>query len=296
MKLSNLLLSSSVMLVPLWAASDARPRVSMEVFHDTGARAALTRLNHRADEFKHSLDKALDNSVLNGTALEDRLNQWANLLDDEMDSANKEFTRASTSGDHPDVKAVERFGDRWGNAMMAATAINRAMIRRGFAPDAERLWTGIRFDLNSVAQAIGRPPLPDMTVVVFRPASPEMLSRSDVKAIMKDLQTTSGRFEDKTDHAWFAAMGPEERRVLQRWADDLKSATARMSDDYKDRDFPEFQFKLEECLMLASGLKRALMTNPTSAAPEMEWEQLRTQLNTLATRFGYPVLARNLRG
>jgi hypothetical protein len=69
-----------------------------------------------------------------------------------------------------------------------------------------------------------------------------------------------------------------------------------MSDDYKDRDFPEFQFKLEECLMLASGLNRALMTNPTSAAPEIEWEQLRTQLNTLATRFGYPVLARNLRG
>jgi len=296
MNFRHLLVIGVAILCPMWARAHARPRISMDAFRNTGARAALDRLEHSTDEFKGSLDKALDHSVLNGTSLEDRLNQWANLLEDEVDTAKKEYNRAADSGKHADGTAMERFADHWGNAMMAATAINRAMIRRGFAPTPERQWTGIRTDLNMVAQALGNPALPDMTVVIFRAVPPSTLSSPNVKQVMEDLRNSSHAFEDKIEHAWFVAAGPKERRVLQRWADDLKSATNRMLDEYKDNDAPEFQFRLEECLMLAAGLNRALLLTPMSTAPVMEWDQLRSRLNTLAGQFGYPILPQTLRG
>ena len=132
-------------------------------------------------------------------------------------------------------------------------------------------------------------------MVIFRPVPSTTLTRADVKQVMDQLRDTSDRFEDKLEHAWFAAMGPNQRHVVQRWADDLKSATGQLLDEYKDRDAREFQFKLEETLMLAAGLNRALLNSPVSAAPEIEWNQLCMELNTLAGRFRYPVLAQTPR-
>jgi hypothetical protein len=282
----------SALALPMVASPAARLPVSMDAFQNTASRSALSRLEHSTDEFKGTLDKALDDSVLNGTRLEDRLNQWANLLEDEVDSAQKEFSRAADSGKHPDVRAAERFADHWGNAMMAATAINRVMIRRGFAPGPEQQWTAIRADANTVAQSLGRPPLPDMTIIIFRPVSSGVLTQPDVKTVMNELRASSDRFEDKIEHAWFVGMGPTERHVMQRWADDLKSATDHLLDEYKDGDAPEFQFRLEECLMLAAGMNRALLVSQASPVAEIEWRGLRTRLNTLAARFGYPGIAR----
>src|SRR4051794_5375303 len=120
------LLVSALSAAAIPCAAETRLRIPMNAFQDTAARGALDRLERGTDHFKDSLDKALDSSVLNGSVLEDRLNQWANLLEDEIDNAQKEFSHAADSGRRPDGKAVERFADHWGNAMMAATAINRA--------------------------------------------------------------------------------------------------------------------------------------------------------------------------
>ncbi len=231
--------------------------------------------------------------MLNGTDIEDRLNQWADLLEDEVDSAQKEFSRPG-SGSPVDVKAAERFGGHWGNAMMAATAINRAMIRRGFAPDAEKQWTGIRNGMNAVARTMQRPPLPNMTAVIFRPAPTSTFSRADIKQVVQDFQESSDRFEEKLEHAWYVGMDADRRHVAQRWADDLKSATKDLVEEYKDRHAPEFQFKLEESLMQAAGWNRALLLTPVSSAPLAEWEVVRNRLNTLAERYGYPALPNRL--
>jgi hypothetical protein len=272
-------------------AAETRLRIPIAAFQNTAARAALDRLENSTDEFKGALNQALDKSILDGSVLEGRLNQWANLLEDEIDNSGKEFDRVADSGKHPDAEAMERFADHWGNAMMAATAINRAMIRRGFAPTPERQWIDIRSDLNRVAQAVGRPPLPDMTVVIFRPAPYSVLSHDEVKRTMERLRDASHHFEDKLDHAWFVAMGPAQRHVAERWADDLKSATRQALDEYKDKDASEFQFRIEEALMLAAGLNRAFLVTRASAPPTLEWMELRSELNAIARRFGYPVLA-----
>ncbi len=288
----NSLLFLAVALFSMPAATTTKG-IPVKAFQNPSTKAALERIEHNTDRFKAELDKTLDDSVLNGTDVEDRLNQWADLLEDEVDSASKEFNRAG-SGNNLDVKAAERFGGHWGNAMMAATAINRAMIRRGFAPEAEKQWTGIRTDMNAVAGTLQRPRLPNMTAVIFRPAPPSTFAHPDVKQVMQDFKESSDRFEDKLEHAWFVAMTAEQRHVTQHWADDLKSATEDLLEEYKDQHAPEFQFKLEESLMLAAGLNRALLLTPVSTAPLAEWELLRSRLNTLAKHYGYPVLPSRL--
>lgn len=282
--------------VAIPATADTSRRIPTTVFQNALARGSLDRLEQGTDQFKARLNRALDHSVLNGLSLENHLNEWANLLEDEIDAARKVFNGAAGSGTRPDVKATEHFADHWDDAMMAATAINRAMIRRGFALEAERQWIGIRADLNRVTRAVGRPPLPDMTVVIFRPAPYSLPSQAEVKQVMEHLRDTSHRFENKLDHPWYVAMLPGQREVAERWADDLKAATRKMLDEYKDKDARDFQFKLEEALMLAVGLNRTLMVSMSSAAPILEWNELRSELNTLAARFGYPVLPGTPRG
>src|SRR5690242_9760449 len=103
--------------VAISSAADTRLRIPMSGFQDTAARGALDRLERNTDHFKDTLDNALDHSLLNGSPLEDRLNQWANLLEDEVDTAKKEYIRVADSGKRPDAGAIERFADHWGNAM-----------------------------------------------------------------------------------------------------------------------------------------------------------------------------------
>ena len=293
MYLKELLLTAAI-LFPMQAAPATSAKIPAQFFQDPNAKSVLARLDRNAGEFKDGLHKALDSSVLNGTSLEDRLNDWANLLAGEVDGANDEYSSIAASGKHPDSNAVDRFARHWRNAMMSATAINRAMIRRGFAPTPESQWTGIRTALNRLAAALGRPPLPDMTTVIFRPPPPATLARRSVKEVMKDLTARSDRVEDDIEREWLPAMPSRQRHIVERWMDDLQSATNELMHEYKDRDAAEFRFKLEETLMLAAGLNRALLTNPASPVPIAEWEQLRERLNTLAMRFGYPVLPQML--
>jgi hypothetical protein len=295
MTATTLIAMAVIILLPQEAKAADRGRpITIESFRNREAQTALARLERSTDGFKSTLATALDSSVINGIPLEDLLNEWANQLEDSVDNASREFKQPAENNNQTDIHAAARFADYWGNSMMAATAMNRAMVRRGFAPRAETEWAEIRRNFNRVAQAIGRPALPDMTVIMFRPAPPSVLSQPEVKQVMENLKASVDRFNEKLDDAWFVGMGPPQRHTTRRWAKALKFATDELLDEYRHNDAPEFQFRLEESLMLAAGLNRVLLVTVTSPAPFVEWTELRGRLNILAGRFGYPVVPQRL--
>jgi hypothetical protein len=267
------------------APAHRRQAASPSGLHDRNVAAVLKRLRQNSELFKVTLAGALDSSEINGTDLEDRLNEWADLLADEASRAVAEIPVTANVG-----IAGGQFGQHWANAMMAASGLNRAMLRRGFAPKAELEWAAIQSDVNHIANAVGQPPLPDIEALIFRMAPPAILTRQELREVMRELEGNADRFEDQFDRTPFDAVGAAQERVAERWINDLHAATAELLLEYRQNDAPAFQFKLEESLMLAAGVNRVLLLLRPSTVLLREWEQLLDRLNTLARSFAYPVV------
>jgi hypothetical protein len=105
---------------------------------------------------------------------------------------------------------------------------------------------------------------------------------------MEHLETAADRFPDKLQHTTLPSIRPAQLAEMRRWADQLESATDGLLHAYKQQDTPKFQFKLEEALMLAAGLDRALLSASSAALLEIGWTHLRGRLDMLAGALGYP--------
>jgi hypothetical protein len=259
--------------------------VNQDAFEDTKLQPVMDRIEKNADEFDDALESALDDSTLNGSGFEDRLNTWAEFFEDEVDDMAADFKE----------KDGHEFGRHMGNAMMAAAAINRAMLSRDFSNLSQSRWKAIRDDLNTVASAFAIAPLPNVTVVTFVPATGEMLTRADVRQVMDELEAATDRFTDKFDNAWYTGIsGETQKAFFEQAADHLEDAADDVLDEYKEKDAREFQQEFEQALVIAAGMNRMILSSALSQTPAAEWKVVRNHLNTLAGVFGYPVLAETL--
>jgi hypothetical protein len=147
----------SVMTILVGGATDAsaqarrRPPDARVVRVDrVNVERTIKRLEERSDRFRQTVDRDLDRSRLNGSRREDRINEQVKHLENALDDLRSEFNR----GDRFDE--TRRHVDR---AMRQSDEVN-ALFRRGsFGREAEREWSAIRADLNSLAAAYNLRPL-----------------------------------------------------------------------------------------------------------------------------------------
>ena len=52
---------------------------------------------------------------------------------------------------------------------------------------------------------------------------------------------------------WSTVLGQIQRPVVEHWIDDLEHTTDAMVSEYKKKQVPDFYFRVEESLMIASG-------------------------------------------
>jgi hypothetical protein len=93
--------------------------------------------------FVKIFDKSLDNSVLDGTRKEDRLNEKAKELEKQMDMVRKEFDHAEG---YIEIK------ERVAKALVVSDEINSVVLNRRLSPSVEREWGLLRIELNKLAR------------------------------------------------------------------------------------------------------------------------------------------------
>jgi hypothetical protein len=251
-------------------------------FRDANMKSVMTRIEAHADSFEDKFEAALDKSTLNGSNVEDRLNRWADLLEDEVDNMAENFNE----------KDQAKFIEHLENSLIIATGVNRAMLRHDLSGAAQEQWSTIRTDLNSVAKAFHRPVLPNVTVVTLVPATGEMLKKSEVKHVMERLEGGTDRFKDKFEKAMHARVVTQTDRadLFRGWADQLEDVSDDMLEEYKENDSREFSQELENTLILAAATNRMMLRSDMPADVRTEWESIRKDLNTVAGVFGYAAL------
>lgn len=132
-------LGSSLTLALLAAPSFGQRR-------NYGMRAQVNHLIHRveqrSDVFVRLFDRALDDSRMDGTIREERLNERARELERQLDIVRVEFDRRQN---HWDIR------ENVGQALLQAERINRVMRSRRLHPQVERQWSLLRVELNRLA-------------------------------------------------------------------------------------------------------------------------------------------------
>ncbi|HET8781975.1 MAG TPA: hypothetical protein VFM63_06135 [Pyrinomonadaceae bacterium] len=101
----------------------------------------IKQLESDTDNFKSSLDKALDRSRLNGTRAEDEINGYVKHFEEATDRLrNRAEDREAAPGAAREV-------------LNRGRAINRFMTTHQLGPNAEGDWAKVRNDLNRLATA-----------------------------------------------------------------------------------------------------------------------------------------------
>jgi cytochrome c556 len=264
-------------------AQQSRTRVDDGAFMKAApVKASMDSLEKRADTFEDRFEDALNKSGYNGTHTEDALARWADMLEDEIDDMAEDFKE----NDH------RQFIDHFENAMIVASAINRSMLRKDFAAAAESEWSAMRSDLNHIAKQLHRPVLPNMTIISIVVAGPANFAKPNVKQTLEQLEASTDRFEEKfrksIQHS--TANMTDRERIWNRWADYLEDTSDDMLEEYKETDARGFQEELERTLMVGEAINRIMLRSDLFADSELEWKNVRNQLNVIAGAFGYSTL------
>lgn len=100
------------------------------------------RVENRSARFVQVFDQALDESNLNGSYRENRLNERARQIQQELNLARDAFDRG---------EGRLEVSEHLSRAIDIASPINNLMLNRRMDPEAEQQWSMLRMDLNRLA-------------------------------------------------------------------------------------------------------------------------------------------------
>ena len=112
-------------------------------------------------------------------------------------------------------------------------------------------------------------------------------TRSDVGAIVDQVQRSSGTFKDAFDHAVEHSMidGTRLESNAKHRADDLHDAANRLGDVFhekRDKNNPAVRDQVDRTLAAASELNRVMLHHRFTDRLQRRWDLLRSDLNALA--------------
>lgn len=136
----------------LGAATARADRWDYRRYRRNDVDATIRRCEESTDRWVKVFDEQLDNSVLNDSEREDRLNEKARELERALDRLRQDFNRR---------------GESWwecrssvADALLNARGINNSVRSRNYRPHTKRLWALLRSDLNRLAYYYGLPGVP----------------------------------------------------------------------------------------------------------------------------------------
>jgi hypothetical protein len=130
----------------LWAPQAVRAQDANRdaVVTSATAEEIVDRLEKRTGDFKSSFNKALEDSTMDGSRMEDRSKRRADDLHDNASKLKDEF-HDKRDKNHPKVRD-------WVDRTLAAGAdVNRILTSHRFTDKLQSEWNSVRADLNGLA-------------------------------------------------------------------------------------------------------------------------------------------------
>ncbi|MFN7927379.1 MAG: hypothetical protein U0Y68_05445 [Blastocatellia bacterium] len=228
----------------------------------------LQRIEKGADQFRGSLDKALDKSPVDGTKTEDNINKFIKRFEQASDHLKHRFSdKQSAASDVQEL--LER-----------AVFIDRFMTHHTLTARAQEDWTHLRRLLDELATAYN--------VTWDWSGVSNQAARStdkDVKALLRRLEDDANRFRKGLDAALDRSLldGSKAEDNINNYMKEFAQATDRLKDRYSDHKTAVGT--VQEVLQRAARIDGFVARHVTTTRVQEDWQAVRNDLNQLASAY-----------
>ena len=135
-------LTIACLLAIMSVSANGQDRYHGREYSKSDVERFIKRVEDRSDSFRRLVDKSLDRSALDGTRLEDNINEQVKQLEKALHELRSEFSRHDRWYDTR--HQVER-------VMSEAQDVNAIVRRHLLKREVEREWAYLRGDINRLA-------------------------------------------------------------------------------------------------------------------------------------------------
>jgi hypothetical protein len=229
----------------------------------------LTRLEQRTDLYRRSMDAALDNSRLQGSDTEDMFMSYVTEFENATDRLRRNFDdRRSVASDVEEV-------------LNRASFINSFMQRNRISAVAQRDWTNIRADLNTLASYYNVSWNWNSQVPTNN-ARPYRVSDATVQNLLTRIEANTDLFRRQVDRTLDRSRvnNTVSEDVITNYITDFENATDRLKQRFDARQ--SVAADVEEVLSRANGIENLLSNNRFNNNVQRTWSSVKSDLNMLA--------------
>ena len=283
MSIKSSLLALFFVITCLAAAAPAHAQVVGQPYrlNDKEVEKILHRIENQANNFRRSLDAALDRSRLNGTNREDDINAFIKNFDEQTKRLHDRFD------DHKSVAAdVEA-------VLNSAASIDQFMRRQHLNERAQNDWSTLRGNLDELAEAYNVTwrwdsvaVLGPTTVVTATPVGlPYRLSDKEVERMLHGIEQQSGKFRSSLDSALDrSSLNSTDREDdINAFIKEFDQEVRRLHDRFDEHKSvaADVQAVLDRAARIEGFMRRRGLTERA----QNEWSALRANLDQLAEAY-----------
>ncbi|MBP6004580.1 MAG: hypothetical protein KA746_14190 [Pyrinomonadaceae bacterium] len=237
----------------------------------------LTQIETRSNAFRDVIDRTLDNSNIDDTNREDSINQMVANFENATDSLKRNFQdRRSTSSDVREV-------------LNRAALINSFMRNNRVTPNAQRQWTMLRTDLDTLA-GYYRVNTNWNVVTPVNNGNQYNYTVTDyqMRTLLNRIKQRSTAFRQSFDRANNWGRGNQSNQVsdVYRNITDFDNAVIALRNGFTNRNASRSQ--LDAVMQSSSLINTFIITNRTNNDVTNKWTLVRNDLNTLASYYRMP--------
>ena len=270
-------------ITSLAVAAPARAQVVGQPYRlsDKEVEKILHRIENQSNNFRRSLDAALDRSRLNGTNREDDINSFIKNFDEQTKRLHDRFDDNKSVA--ADVEAV----------LNSAAAIDQFVHRQRLSERAQNDWSTLRASLDDLAQAYnvvwrweGVAVLTPSTVVTGTPVGlPYRLSDKEIERILHRIEEQSGKFRGSLDSALDRSRLNDTDREddINAFIKEFEQEVKRLHDRFDDRK--SVAADVQAVLDRAARIDGFMRRRGLSERAQNEWSTLRANLDQLAEAY-----------
>jgi hypothetical protein len=267
------LFTMALFAVFLTTANEITAQVRPYRVTDNQVQTLLNRLETRTDNFRRTVDSALDNSRRDGTRAEENITEYITDFENATDRLRTNFqSRRSTTADAQEV-------------LSRALYINDFMRNNRLTVAAQNQWNLIRNDLNTLSNYYRVNWTWSGSTTVPVASRPYTVSDSQVQTLLARIEQRTDAFRRDVDRVLDNSRRNNTRyeENLTEFVTEFENSTDSLRRNFDERD--SVSGDVEEVLRRAAAIDNFMRNNRMNVSVERQWNLLRSDLNTLATYY-----------
>ena len=251
--------------------TSAQAQVRAYRVSDRQVETLLARIENRTNTFKDQVDRALDNSNIDGTDQEDSINTIISNFENSTDRLKDNFSSNRSSAN--DVRDV----------LQRATFINSFMRSNRLSNTVQYTWTSIRTDLNTLA--VYYRVSTNWNAPVITQQNVYIGTDTQVRNLITQVESRTNLFKRQISRNLNDSNidGTNREDSINTMVSNFESATNRLKNNFSSRRSTTND--VQEVLNRAVAINTFVANNNLSNPAENSWDQITTDLDRLASYY-----------